>query len=321
MNIEAAEGITLIVRAHQLGCRPEDLGSVAGALKICPNGPSHRAKLKVAFVEVRTNIMNVMSSAGNPVVDTGELKNCTGIVELFHGLHQALIVPDLINKETPTGSPYVLDLTDVPAFRHLSTKPSGDARPDWGKLIETNPNPQPAQLPQGTKPIPNEQLAWDHVDFKKALKEEFKRQNPGPQAGGRILIFAWGTEVFVKFDSRSGLGGVCMREPGSQVDFGGYKIWSLNTLANVCLFKGGNTGWALAHEIMHALSLQHTHRERWTPPNIPSNRTGVNGFRYIFPFETTTNIMSYNHAVSHSTWHWQWEAMQDFLRKCNHGGQ
>jgi hypothetical protein len=95
-------------------------------------------------------------------------------------------------------------------------------------------------------------------------------------------------------------------------------VFMLTAIANVFLFErtGDST---LVHEVMHSLSLDHTHRD-WVAPNIPGTKNNPECFRYIFPEETTTNIMSYSRP-KYSTWHWQWEIMQDFLTQFQDKGQ
>jgi hypothetical protein len=88
---------------------------------------------------------------------------------------------------------------------------------------------------------------------------------------------------------------------------------------------------AAAHEVLHALTLRHTHRDWDVPaPSRPYatsttlSTTGAADFRYLrnpksvmssackylFPFRTTTNVMSYSTVQRNSTWRWQWAIMR-----------
>jgi hypothetical protein len=74
--------------------------------------------------------------------------------------------------------------------------------------------------------------------------------------------------------------------------------------------------FAAAHELLHTLTLPHTHRDsrlfssghttEWTYLRI----SGISAkCKYLFPFKTTSNIMSYSDSAF-TTWRWQWAIMQ-----------
>ncbi len=77
----------------------------------------------------------------------------------------------------------------------------------------------------------------------------------------------------------------------------------------VAIFKGrGNA--TLIHEILHALGLYHTHRD---------GRAAIKDAnqRFIFPKNTTDNLMSYNKEgidERKTTWKWQWEIINPKLK-------
>jgi hypothetical protein len=305
-EISNRNGLMLNVRAYQEGCKSGDDGSIVGALKVCPNDRQHRKTVKIAFVEVKTNIKKARKHKIARLEDYGSATlDC-----LFIGLHQALIVPDIVNREGLNEPRYTLDLTNVPMFRHPSTRPKGDTSSpsDWGKyILRTSSGVGIDLYGEG---------------FGETLVDEFKRQNPG-QAEGRMLIFCFRerTNDAAAFSDwrpvlewREEDDEVVKTYPSGRFERVVEKHYEyvLTGIPNVYLFYGMNPG-TMVHEVMHSLSLQHTHRD-WIAPNIPEDSLSPKISRYIFPKNSTTNIMSYS-DYSNTTWHWQWEIMQDFLTK------
>jgi hypothetical protein len=82
----------------------------------------------------------------------------------------------------------------------------------------------------------------------------------------------------------------------------------------VCAFVH-RSDTTIAHELLHTLALEHTHRnwkiEVGTQFSYIEYLKDASGYKYLFPEKTTSNIMSYAKDNSYTTWHWQWKIMQD----------
>jgi hypothetical protein len=319
-EISDPEGSRVVVRAFGQNAQPSDPGARAGELRVCPNTRAHHQKeIKIALVCVRTNIEQ--RPKPGPVIGVFRDKE---VVQIFRTMHQALLRPDIANLDE-AGKPFVLDLSDprtAPEFHDPALyTPSGLPAPP-GIILGKYVAPNPWEL--GTWMIEN----YDD-NLHSCLVDRFnaERVSRGLTAiTDRYFIFGFGasapfggiadgpsTRVSVSIPSgHPGLPGL---PPGATTGHVKETRWRPSTI--VVHGRGDATA---AHEILHALTLRHTHRD-WTPltsghtaewtylgEDVPCISVGC---KYLFPRGTTTNIMSYSDdKLRLTTWRWQWAIMQ-----------
>jgi hypothetical protein len=268
-------------------------GTIVGKLNVCGNAKLYRKEVKITLVRVTTDIRHgmpptVLGGSQGPV--TGEFTPAD-IEAMFHTLHQALITPDVINLDN-NGKEYILDLSLDPKF-HLASAPGGFIKP-----VPVNPSNPSGGIVDPTS-----------SEFQDYIIDEFKRQHfrthypaTTPTITDRFLAFA--------FAEKAPVGGIAFEqlEKESLLDVAFsrpmYNVWRPAT----AIFNH-RYDETLAHEQLHALTLRHTHSDWEATPNRYTCITP--NCKYIFPFMTTTNVMSYNHRNMYSTWRWQWKIMQN----------
>jgi hypothetical protein len=278
----------LHVRAYPVvNPRPGDKGTIVGMLNVCGNNASYRKEVKIALVKVITDIGQTTNLA------TGKF-DVDEVGALYHTLHQALITPDIINKDEH-GNDYILDLTAAPKF-HLASDSDGFIVP------------APPPIPGMTNAIPgmvnhgagfgsylvaafNQQLRAKGLN---AVADRFLIFAFDEKAAGNISGFALSKEVLEKITNPAGNEVSVIRT-----------IW----LPGMALFKGRDRK-TLTHEQLHTFTMHHTHSD-WGGGNpIPPDSITPN-CKYIFPQQATTNILAYGGNSRCSTWHWQWKIMRD----------
>jgi hypothetical protein len=306
-EISDPKGSKVVVRAFGKNTKPGDTGTRAGELCVCPNTRAHHQKeIKIALVCVKTNVMR----SSDPGSITGAFRD-KEVEQIFHTMHQALIRPDIANLDE-AGNPFVLDLSDVPEFHNRIRYAPASSRP----------------VPPGSTPgkfIDN----WNingHKDLHRFLIKKF---NEDRVKKGRhpitdryfLFCFADDAEYAGMADGETKLVDVDLPSDHPLRGFISPRIgvvqkrrWRPSAVIVI-----GRPDFAAAHELLHALTLRHTHRD-WEELGTPAesspsivylkNSAISVGCKYLYPFETTTNIMSYNYTAAYTTWHWQWAIMQ-----------
>jgi hypothetical protein len=242
-----------------------------GAMIVCANDAAHQKEMKIALVRVDTNIQqDINDEKGNFTTDE--------ILNLFNTLHQALILPDVVNfvKEGNADKEIILDLTKDKKFHT--------------PLIGENHPPQ--------DPSTGEHLKAGCInpdDIKKGFAKYLEKGlNDAYQA------YSLPNNYFLAF-------GFGENGPRGENGITSGKVVKGKVIArsSVSLFPIRGP-WTLAHELLHTLQLFHTHRN--STPLLPAQK-------FIFPHGHasdygTTNVMSYS-KIRYSTWKWQWEIMQN----------
>ena len=284
-------------------------------------------KIKVALVEVETNIQK------HPINKTG-IFNTDELTCLYRTLHQALILPDVVNWHANSGRPITLDLSNEAAFQEPSGARTISATPETqqqsvtpsGITITTTvpgtpesrtwptvPNLREAARPgSNVRPLPGQYVTpfvsssgacaiYSDYDngFELYLDQLMKAQYPA-LGGSHYLAFNFAE----KGRRATEFVGIVMRR-NRRVD-GKWKALSNSSLS---IYEGRNRA-TLPHELLHALELDHTHRDQPDAAH-PNPKLGKMA-KYVFPYETTTNILSYNRTAGgrHTTWKWQWDIMR-----------
>jgi hypothetical protein len=311
-EISNPEGSSVVVKAFGQNAKPSDKGVWAGELRVCPNTRArHQKEIKIALVRVKTNIMQ--TTRPGPVTgafDSAEVR------QIFHTMHQALLRPDITNEDE-THHTLELDLSGVPEFHDPSLYPIGT------RLV-----------PPGSTPgkfIAPGLLIRTHPDLHRFLVNRFNAERVASGRSAitdRYFVFCFGVSSarFIGI-ADADIAVVNVNRPShhpSRSGGGGRmdQVAKIRWRPTLIIFetRPKRLDYVVAHELLHALTLRHTHRD-WMP--LPSGHTaqwtyladlGTTssisvGCKYLFPFQTTTNVMSYSDSA-HSTWRWQWAIMR-----------
>jgi hypothetical protein len=251
------------------------IAAPVGEMVVCANDVAHQKRMKIALVQVDTDVQQ------DNFVEHGIFRS-NELISLFHTLHQALILPDVVNsvKEKNTNKEIILDLTKDKKYHDPSTSVW------WNPLTWLSGK----HLFAG--------CINPHVDnFEKYLEE---RLNASYQAyhlpRDYFLVFNFGENG--PTSPRGTLNGIASS-----------KVLANNLMvcrSSVSLFPSRGP-WTLPHELLHTLQLFHTHDDN--PGNTPPTPL-LPAQKYIFGHGQTTNVMSYNRTTRHTTWKWQWEIMR-----------
>jgi hypothetical protein len=320
-EINDPRGSTVVVRAIDLNAPSGDPGTLAGKLIVCPNSRTYQREIKIILVRVITDIDPLVG------VTTGAFDS-REVAQLFNSLHQALLRPDIVDLDE-TGRRYELDLSAEPEFRNpglysvASPAPAGSTP---GQFVI----PPPA-----SSSLPDWQITTGRGKLHRFLVRTFNanRTNNGlPPITDRYFLFAFDNpgERFTGVADGNFVDEetyVPPGHPGNPSTAFGPKILATRIYwrPSTAVFKNRSHDVS-AHEMLHALTLRHTHRDWVTPPPAPPsyntsapaefsylqpNSMMSSGCRFLFHFKTTTNIMSYNDMLAPTTWHWQWEIMRN----------
>jgi hypothetical protein len=290
----------------------------AGELCVCPNTRArHQKEIKIILVRVKTDI----TKSGTPT--TGVFRP-DEVKQIFHTMHQALLRPDIADRDTE-GHAFELDLSDVPEFHdhNLYASPMGGAP---AGALSPPPGSTPGKFVYVLHAIPSvrrERHVFHNAsnDLHRFLVKKFNEQRVANGWGvikDCYLLFCFGVEAEFFGTADADTTEVSVNVPS------GHPLRSKNRRVIVSkprwrpstVLARDRDDPTAAHEILHALTLRHTHRDWVTLPTGHTTEwtylgaTVISvGCKYLFPFETTSNIMSYCGSAS-TTWRWQWAIMQ-----------
>jgi hypothetical protein len=244
-----------------------------GEMVVCANDVAHQKSMKIALVRVDTNVQQ------DNYVEKGVFRP-DELISLFNTLHQALILPDVINyhvDKNGVSKEIILDLTKDKRFHDPST-------------VKTIDLLTGAYLSAGC-------IDPDAPTFAPYLEGRLNASYPAHNfPRDYFLAFNFGEHVY---DNSFGL--------ASSKTVAGKLICR----SSVSMFPLRDPA-TLPHELLHTLQLFHTHDDNQPPPPRPPKppKPLFPAQQYTFPYGTTTNVMSYNPVVCYSTWKWQWEIMR-----------
>jgi hypothetical protein len=279
----------------------------AGKLIVMANGVARQKRMKIALVTVTTDLMQIPQGPKTGAYGPKEL------VRLYHILHQALIIPDVVNTFSDEGISHEITL-DLSQDRAFQAQPASAAPIPPTKLkngvLEGPPAPgqyvrpaTPAVPATPTAPgvpaIPECIQPDDNLGFgyyiRKCLDERYPK-----------LFHQFHLAFKFAEDGRmnDSLGGVTSTVPKKATD----SPREL-TCRSLCSIYNSPDNAMLAHELLHTLQVFHPHLDDTSPL--------LTAQKYVFPRGTTTNIMAYNFnpGAGISTWKWQWEIMQENAEK------
>ena len=259
----------------------ESMRTLAGKIRVLPNGKEERKRQNIVLVQVKTK---PLSTDIFPRVGKFDEKE---IILLHKIMHQSLIECDILRvKKGPDGKDIInpnsgkkmkieLDLTSDSNFKVESIQKKGRyISKDGNFLLKYDP--------------------YGSENLVKYLRREFLKVSDNHAYQNSFTVFA--------VDHYGGT---------AQSKILGYTdaVWKLKInkyillkfLKNIILFKNRNTAdySTLPHETLHGLGLSHTHRN--DSPISEKSR------KYIYVKNETDNVMSYNTNNMISTWKWQWE--------------
>ena len=259
----------------------ESMRTLAGKIKVLPNGKEERKRQNIVLVQVKTQPLStdIIPRVGN--FDENE------IILLHKIMHQSLIECDILRvKKGPDGKDIInpnsgrkmnieLDLTSDSNFKVETIRKKGRYISEDGNfLLKYDP--------------------YGSENLVKYLRREFLKVSDNNTYQNSFTVFA--------------VDHYCGTEQSKIL---GYTdaVWKLKNnkyiiakfLKNIILFKDRNTAdySTLPHEALHGLGLSHTHRN--DSPISEKSR------KYIYVKNETDNVMSYNTNNMISTWKWQWE--------------
>ena len=259
----------------------ESMRTLAGKIRVLPNGKEERKRQNIVLVQVKTKPLSTDIIPRVGKFDENE------IILLHKIMHQSLIECDILRvKKGPDGKDIInpnsgkkmkieLDLTSDSNFKVESIKKKGRyISKDGNFLLKYDP--------------------YGSENLVKYLRREFLKVSDNHAYQNSFTVFA--------VDHYGGT---------AQSKILGYTdaVWKLKInkyillkfLKNIILFKNRNTAdySTLPHETLHGLGLSHTHRN--DSPISEKSR------KYIYVKNETDNVMSYNTNNMISTWKWQWE--------------
>ncbi len=242
---------------------------LAGKIIVLRNDAAVRKKMDFVLVDVITNVTNIpIRGSATGAFGNAEINN------LYHSLHQALIIPNIVKT--------TLDLSSNVDFhtggQHTETLPSGKTLIAY--LNNTTHNYRNSALYTDTR-----RLFLNDTDATGNFKNI--------QYNGYFTLFKFGIES---------------NYPGT---LGAVEDIGIHNVIMFTLVPGDDC--TLNHETLHGLGLNHTHRDerpnstagyRYTFPCAISNQLqAVANSR-----ASTDNVMSYR-SVTRSTWRWQWHVI------------
>ena len=259
----------------------ESMRTLAGKIRVLPNGKEERKRQNIVLVQVKTKPLSTDIIPRVGKFDENE------IILLHKIMHQSLIECDILCvKKGPDGKDIInpnsgrkmkieLDLTSDSNFKVESIQKKGRyISKDGNFLLKYDP--------------------YGSENLVKYLRREFLKVSDNHAYQNSFTVFA--------VDHYGGT---------EQSKILGYTdaVWKLKInkyillkfLKNIILFKNRNTAdySTLPHEALHGLGLSHTHRN--DSPISEKSR------KYIYVKNETDNVMSYNTNNMISTWKWQWE--------------
>ena len=259
----------------------ESMRTLAGKIRVLPNGKEERKRQNIVLVQVKTKPLSTDIIPRVGKFDENE------IILLHKIMHQSLIECDILRvKKGPDGKDIInpnsgrkmkieLDLTSDSNFKVESIQKKGRyISKDGNFLLKYDP--------------------YGSENLVKYLRREFLKVSDNHAYQNSFTVFA--------VDHYGGT---------EQSKILGYTdaVWKLKInkyillkfLKNIILFKNRNTAdySTLPHEALHGLGLSHTHRN--DSPISEKSR------KYIYVKNETDNVMSYNTNNMISTWKWQWE--------------
>ena len=259
----------------------ESMRTLAGKIRVLPNGKEERKRQNIVLVQVKTKPLSTDIIPRVGKFDENE------IILLHKIMHQSLIECDILRvKKGPDGKDIInpnsgkkmkieLDLTSDSNFKVESIQKKGRyISKDGNFLLKYDP--------------------YGSENLVKYLRREFLKVSDSHAYQNSFTVFA--------VDHYGGT---------AQSKILGYTdaVWKLKInkyillkfLKNIILFKNRNTAdySTLPHETLHGLGLSHTHRN--DSPISEKSR------KYIYVKNETDNVMSYNTNNMISTWKWQWE--------------
>ncbi|WP_066756684.1 type VI secretion system Vgr family protein [Chryseobacterium glaciei] len=248
--------------------------TLAGKLLIKANNKANRKTKKIVLVNVKTSLA---PSGGNITGQEDVLK---------HALRQALIDPRIKTFE--------LDLTAETSFNnYLHTLPLSA-----GSALGTPPSKviKGYYLYDYANRRENTHKPRSWKDLWKYLNEKLHRAKP--EYTNYIKVYYLGStggniKIDGIFEALSGYS-----QPGEKTTI---------------LFNGYDTNATTAHEVLHAMGLDHTFESKNIIPSGMSRTNAPNG-KYTFRYAVTDNILDYSHRVGitrKSLMEWQWEIIRD----------
>ncbi|MGP1437341.1 MAG: phage baseplate assembly protein V, partial [Phocaeicola sp.] len=259
----------------------ESMRTLAGKIRVLPNGKKERKRQNIVLVQVKTKPLST-----DIIPRVGEFDE-NEIILLHKIMHQSLIEcnilrvqkgpdgKDIINPNSGRKMNIELDLTSDSNFKVESIRKKGRYISEDGNFLLTY------------DPYGSENLV-------KYLRREFLKVSDNNAYQNSFTVFAvnhyCGTEQSIVLGYTDAVW---------KLKNNNYVI--LKFLKNIVLFKERNTAdySTLPHEALHGLGLSHTHRN--DSPISEKSR------KYIYVKNETDNVMSYNTKNMISTWKWQWE--------------